>query len=357
MILENVKQNIKDNEYDAILLTGHENPMAQKNLRYLTGFTGSSAYTLVGEDFQYFISDFRYTEQVKLQVKGFEYIERTTTIVNVLKELIEKHNIKSIGFDKKILYAEYEMYNNGLECELIPLNNVMEDLRISKTNEEVEILKEACDIADKAFDFILTVIEPGMTEREVAIKLENHMVELGAEGASFDTIVASGYRGAMPHGVASDKVIEEGELVTLDFGCFYKGYSSDMTRTIAVGNVSDELKEIYEITLEAQKRGVAAAKAGMTGKELDAVCRDYITERGYGDRFNHGTGHGLGLEVHELPSVSKLNEKPLVEGACVTIEPGIYIPGLGGVRIEDDIVLTKDGCIVLNKSPKELIVL
>jgi Xaa-Pro aminopeptidase len=181
------------------------------------------------------------------------------------------------------------------------------------------------------------------------------MLELGAENTWDRFIVASGYRGAMPHGMASDKVIENNEFVTFDIGCIYKGYTSDLTRTIALGNPDPKMIEIYNIVYEAQAKAVSMAKAGMTGKELDSICRDYITEKGYGEYFQHGTGHGVGLDVHEGPRVSQANDTPLNVGAAVTIEPGIYISGLGGVRIEDDVILEENGCIVLNKFPKELI--
>jgi Xaa-Pro aminopeptidase len=196
-----------------------------------------------------------------------------------------------------------------------------------------------------------------MTEQELKAKLESKMLELGAEGTSFDTIVASGYRGALPHGVASEKVIEQGELITLDFGAYYKGYSSDITRTFAIGEPDEKMKEIYQIVLTANQKGIEAAKAGITGKELDAVARDYITEQGYGEAFGHSLGHGIGLDVHEGPALSKKSDSLLQQNNCVTIEPGIYVDGLGGVRIEDDILITENGCELFTKCTKDLIIL
>ena len=218
-------------------------------------------------------------------------------------------------------------------------------------------MKKACEITDQALNEVLKDVKAGVSERSLEIKLKNRMIELGADSTWERFIVASGARGAMPHGMASDKLIEDGDMITFDIGCFYQGYSSDMTRTVSLGEPNDKMKEIYEVVLEAQKQGVEAAKAGITGKALDAVCRDYITSQGYGEYFQHGTGHGLGLDVHENPRVSSINDEPLELGACVTIEPGIYISGLGGVRIEDDVILTEDGCIILNKFPKELIII
>jgi len=240
---------------------------------------------------------------------------------------------------------------------LKPITGLIEKIREVKTEEEIEIIQEAVNIVEKAYDYILGYVKPGITEIEVANELDFYMRNLGATGVSFDTIVASGVRSAMPHGVASDKVIEEGDMVTIDFGCYYKGYTSDMTRTFAVGDPGEELKKIYEIVFEANKKVTEAAKPGMTGAELDAIARDYITEHGYGDAFGHTTGHGIGLEVHEGPAISFRNEEELVVNNVITNEPGIYIPGLGGVRIEDDLVITETGNLNLMTSSKELVII
>ncbi len=354
MILEKLREILKEKKYDAILLSGLENPVAAKNLYYATKYTGSFGFAVIGENYQYFISDFRYRDQVKKEVPNFTFIEVEGSLINTIKIVIDRENIKSLGFDKKIRYSDFELYSK-LECDLIPMNNVIESLRVSKTEDEIKLMKKACQITDQALEYVLDIIKPGMVERDIEVLLKNKMIELGAQSTLERFIVASGPRGAMPHGMASDKTIQEGELVTFDIGCFYNGYSSDMTRTVAMGEISQELKNLYNIVFEAQKRGVEAAKAGITGKELDSVCRDYIAKAGYGDYFKHGTGHGLGLDVHEAPRVSQANDLPLELGACVTVEPGIYISGLGGVRIEDDVILTEDGCIILNKFPKELI--
>lgn len=356
MILDNLKKRIKDLEIDAILLTGLENPVAAKNLRYVTNYTGSFGFAIVTKENQYFLSDFRYRDQVQKEVPNFTFVEITGGLLNALLSVVEKEGIQKLGFDKKIRYSEYEIYQN-LHIDLIPLDNVIEDLRVSKQDKEVEDIKKACEITDQALREILEQVKAGVTERSLEIKLKNRMIELGADSTWDRFIVASGWRGAMPHGMASDKVIEEGEMITFDIGCSYNGYFSDLTRTVSLGEPSEKMKEIYDVVYQAQKRGVEAAKAGMTGAELDSVCRDYITEKGYGEYFKHGTGHGLGMDVHENPRVSQVNKNALEPDACVTIEPGIYISGLGGVRIEDDIILKEDGCIVLNESPKELIIL
>ena len=354
MILDKLRNIIKNSDFDAILLAGDENEIASHNLYYVTKYTGTYGFAFIGKDFQYFVSDFRYREQAKKEVPNFKFVEVEGSLIETLDKIVKLENIKKLGFDKKVRYGEFELFSK-LSCELIPMDNVVESIRISKTDEEIKLIKKACEITDQALEEVLEILEPGMVERDVETMLKNKMIELGADSTWPRFIVASGPRGAMPHGNASDKVIQEGELVTFDIGCIYKGYNSDMTRTVAIGEVSQELKNIYSIVLEAQKRGVKAAKAGITGRELDSVCRDYITKAGYGENFKHGTGHSLGLYVHEFPKVNQSNDKPLELGACITIEPGIYIEGLGGVRIEDDIILTEDGCIVLNEFPKELI--
>ena len=354
MIIDKLRKAIAESEFDAIILSGMENPKAAKNLFYVTKYTGTYGFAIIGKNFKYFLSDFRYRDQVKTEVPDFTFVEIKSSLIKTLDNIILKEDIKLLGFDKNMRFSEYEMYNK-LSCKLIPMNNVLENIRVSKSAEEITLLQKACEITDKALEYVLSIIKTGMTERELEIILKRKMIDLGAEATWDRFIVASGERGAMPHGNASDKVIKNGELITFDIGCFYKGYSSDMTRTIAMGDVSQEMKNIYSIVLEAQQRTVKAAKAGITGKALDSVSRDYITKAGYGDYFKHGTGHGLGLDVHEAPRVSQAYDKPLELGACVTIEPGIYITGLGGVRIEDDVILTEDGCIVLNQFPKELI--
>lgn len=356
MRLSKIQEIIKNSDIDALLLAGLENSVAAKNLYYITGYTGSYGFTIIGENYQYFVSDFRYRDQAQAEAKNFVFVEIKGSLTDTLDSIVKKENIKTLGFDQKIRFSEYQLYSK-LSCQLVPTDNLVESLRITKDDMEIDLLKKACEITDTALGYVLKIVKPGMSEREVEIMLKNKMIELGADSTWERFIVASGERGAMPHGMASDKLIKDGEFVTFDIGCFYKGYSSDMTRTIAFGDVKKELIDIYNVVLEAQKRAVSASKAGMTGKSIDSIARDYITEAGYGEYFKHGLGHGLGLDVHEDPRVSQANDQPLVAGACVTIEPGIYITGLGGVRIEDDVILTETGNIVLNKFPKELIVI
>ncbi len=350
--LQKIREAFKKQDIDGLLITN------SKNRRYMTGFTGTAGIVLITEEAALFITDSRYTIQAKDQVENYEIIEHTKPIHLEVAEQVKRLSVKRLGFEKgDLTYAAYETYRNNLDSEFIPVGGLVENLRLYKTDEEVAIMKDAAKIADMAFEHIQTVIKPGVKEIEVANELEFFMRKQGATSSSFDIIVASGYRSALPHGVASDKEIESGELVTLDYGALYNGYCSDITRTFAVGQISEQLNEIYHVVLEAQLRGMKGTKAGLTGKEADALTRDYITEKGYGEYFGHSTGHGLGMDVHEAPSLSFRSETVLKPGMVVTIEPGIYIPDVGGCRIEDDILITKDGNESFTHSSKELITL
>jgi Xaa-Pro aminopeptidase len=350
--LEKLRSHFAELGIDGMLITN------SYNRRYMTGFTGTAGVALIGETKAVFITDFRYVEQAAKQVQGYEIVQHTGLIVDEVAKQAAALGIKKLGFEQDNLsYATYKAYEKAVDAKLVPVSGVVEKLRLIKSDSEIKILKEAAEIADAAFKHILDFIRPGIKEIDVANELEFFMRKNGAASSSFDIIVASGYRSALPHGVATDKVIEKGEFVTLDFGAYYKGYCSDITRTVAVGEVSDELKKIYQIVLEAQLRGMAGIKPGMTGREADALTRDYITEQGYGEYFGHSTGHGLGMEVHEGPALSVRSDTVLEPGMVVTVEPGIYIAGLGGVRIEDDTVVTKDGNQSLTHSPKDLIIL
>lgn len=353
MKLEKIREQMESVNIDGMLITN------EYNRRYLTGFTGTAGIALVSKDDACFITDFRYVEQAKKQVKEFRIVQHTGSIMEEIAVQAKKMGIRALGFEQDHLaysvYTEYKKILKGIE--FIPVSNIVEKLRLIKTDEEIKILKEAAELVDRAFSHILHIIRPGVKEIEIANELEFFMRKNGAASSSFDTIVASGYRSALPHGVASDKTIEKGELVTLDFGAYYKGYCSDITRTIAVGDPGEEMKEIYQIVLEAQKKGVNEIKPGITGREADAITRTYISEKGYGDYFGHSTGHGIGLEIHEGPTLSVRSDTVLEPGMAVTVEPGIYLPGKGGVRIEDDILITEQGNELLTHSRKDFIIL
>ncbi|WP_313798323.1 Xaa-Pro peptidase family protein [Cytobacillus sp.] len=328
------------------------------NRRYMTNFTGSAGVVLISGDQAQFITDFRYIEQATAQCAGYQIVKHAGSIPDEVAEQVKKLGIKKLGFEQDYLtFSAFKTYEKAVQSELVPVSGEIEKLRLIKTDAEIKILKVAADIADAAFKHMVEYIRPGLTEMEVSNELEFFMRKAGATSSSFDTIVASGYRGALPHGVASDKVIEKGDMVTLDYGAYYNGYVSDITRTLAVGEPDIKLKEIYDIVLQAQMRGMDGIKPGMSGKEADALTRDYITEKGYGEYFGHSTGHGIGLEVHEGPSLASKSEIILKPGMVVTVEPGIYIPGLGGVRIEDDTLITNDHNETLTHSTKDLIIL
>lgn len=352
MKLQKLRKSLKENKIDGLLITN------MFNLRYMTGFTGTTGLAIVSQNDAVFITDFRYTEQSKKQVEHFRIVEHKGIIEDEIANQIQEMGIKQLGFEKDtVTFSTYEIYKEKFKADLVPVSGLIEKIRLIKTPEEINIIKVACEIADAAFSHILTYIQPGVTELEVSNELEFFMRKQGATSSSFDTIVASGKNSALPHGVASTKVIEKGDFVTLDFGAYYNGYVSDMTRTIAVGEPSDKLKEIYDIVLQAQLLGVEKIGPGMTCKEADAIVRNFIDEKGYGKAFGHSTGHGIGLEIHESPALSTRSNVVLEQNMVVTVEPGIYLPGIGGVRIEDDVVITESGTETLTKSPKELIIL
>ncbi|EOB3455648.1 M24 family metallopeptidase [Enterococcus hirae] len=350
--VEKLRKKMQEENLDSFLIT------SPYNLRYLTNFTGTTGLAVITLEKAFFITDFRYTEQAAAQAQGFEIIKNVGPIFEEVADLVQKEGLRELGFEETtVSFLEYSVLEEIIDAQLIPISGMIEELREIKDEEEIAIIEKACSIADLAYDHILKMIQPGMTEIEVANQLDFYMRSLGASGVSFETIVASGLRSAMPHGVASKKIIEQGDLITIDFGCYYEGYVSDMTRTFAIGDPGEQLKEIYQIVLEAQLAVLEVAKPGITGKQLDAVARDYITKHGYGEAFGHSTGHGIGLEIHEGPNVSVRAEKQFVPGNIITDEPGIYLPGIGGVRIEDDLLITSDGNRVLTHSPKELIIL
>ncbi|WP_085991928.1 M24 family metallopeptidase [Oceanobacillus senegalensis] len=348
--LSKLRQALEKNALDGILVT------SPYNRRYITNFTGTAGVALISKNESRFITDFRYTEQATEQATDFKVIEHKQPIEKEIKEQIKEMDIKRLGFEKDhVTYGVYQTYNKLFDTELVPVSGLIENLRLIKSEEELNILKQAAKIVDDAFEHIQSYIKPGVKEIDISNELEFFMRRQGATASSFDTIVASGYRSALPHGVASEKKIQLGELVTLDYGALFKGYCSDTTRTVAVGEISDELKDIYQTVLEANKRGIQGIKPGLTGKQADALTRDYIKEKGYGEYFGHSTGHGIGLEVHEGPGLSTRSETELKPGMVVTVEPGIYIAGKGGCRIEDDIVITEQGNERLTFAPKELI--
>ncbi|MDF2521200.1 MAG: aminopeptidase family protein [Clostridia bacterium] len=350
--LAKLRERLAANNLDAAFLYSKE------NRRYISGFTGSTGYVVVTANKAYFITDFRYKDQAQNQCKGFEVIiHGSTTLMSEIKNAIQGSNVKRLGIEDGFMTASmYENLKSNLEgVEIAPLKDTLEAIRMIKDADEIANIEKAASIADEAFKHMLDFIKPGLTEQEVALELEYTMKKLGATDLSFESIVASGVRSSLPHGVFTDKVINNGEFLTLDFGCVYNGYCSDMTRTVFVGKADEKQKKIYNIVLEAELKVLEHIKPGMTGKDVDKVARDIITKEGYGENFGHGLGHGVGLAVHEEPRLSPMGERTLEAGMIVTDEPGIYISEYGGVRIEDLVLVTEDGCRTLSKSPKHLI--
>ncbi len=328
-------------------------------IRYLTGFTGDSSLFYLDNRKGVLITDGRYTQQAQNEMKLFKVLEynpvNEASIWAAAARLAVEAQVNALGFD-----GAYYSYNDyvtlsGLLGEIHMESIDLSSIRMIKDKKELDCLLKAAGIADEAFIKLLAEIKPGCTEIDLAARLEYYMRALGSEKTSFDTIVASGARSALPHGRASDKTVEVGDFITFDFGAVYKGYHSDMTRTVLLGMANSWHKEIYTIVEEAQLKGMKAAQAGMTGRELDDIVRRVIQDCGYGDYYVHGTGHGVGLEIHELPNINKRGSIVLETGMIFTIEPGIYIPGKGGVRIEDTVVLTEEGARALNGVKKQLI--
>ena len=342
--------------FDALLLT------EEYNRFYATGFPspGTDGLCLIKKDKAYYFTDERYTVAAKRAVKEAEIgiISRDKGYIALTNEVIRRENIQVLGFDEQnMTVAAYERYKKQLDCELLGCSELMNRLRLTKDEEEVRRLKKAQRISEQALAEVLPYIRAGVTEKEIAAKLEYFMLLHGAEKMSFDPIVVSGENGAMPHGVPGDKQIRSGEFVTMDFGCVAEGYCSDMTRTVAVGFVTEEMRQVYDTVLKAQQAGIAATRAGVSAKSVDLAARKVISDAGYGPHFSHSYGHGVGVEIHEKPNVSPANETLLPVGAVTSAEPGIYIPGKFGARIEDVVVVTEDGCIDLAEAPKELLVL
>jgi Xaa-Pro aminopeptidase len=329
-----------------------------ENRFYLSGFTGSTGWVIVTEKEAFLVTDFRYVEQAQEQAPGYTVVNNERKAVVAIANLLKEKGVKRLAFESSLAFQTYQEWNTAFEgVELVPTSGLVEKIRMYKDESEMVIIREAVRIAEAAFQHIQGYIKPGVRETDVALELEYFMRKQGASGSAFDMIVASGVRGALPHGRASEKVIQAGEMVTLDFGAAYQGYNSDITRTLSVGEPSAKMKEIYDIVLRAQIAGVEALKPGVTAKDADAATRDIIAAAGYGDAYGHSAGHGLGLEVHEPPGLSSASTFVLEPGMLVTMEPGIYVSGLGGVRIEDDVLITADGHEVLNKSTKELLIL
>ena len=353
---EKIAARLENHDLDAMLLTGEANRF------YASGFhsAGTDGVALVTRSNAYYFTDSRYIEAAERYVQG-AFIRETGAGRGygvLLEEVIKEENLRQVGFeDAYMTVQEHQHYCKALSCQLVPATDLLWQLRAVKSGQELEAMEAAQRIAEKALAEILNEIRPGVPEREIAARIQYLMLHFGAENMSFDPIVVSGPNSSLPHGVPGQRLIQEGDFVTMDFGCIYHGYCSDMTRTVTVGYATDEMREVYDTVLQAQLAGIAAAKAGVTGREVDGAARRVIEAAGYGKYFGHSFGHGVGVEIHEAPNASPMNDKPLPAGAVISAEPGIYLPGKLGVRIEDVIILTEDGCRNLTRAPKELLIL
>lgn len=354
--LDYVRKIMEDEGLDGFLITSRPNTF------YFTNFAGSTSKCLVTGKKAYLVVDFRYTTQAMEQVfPDIEVIEYEKSADDTLNTLCLNENIHELGIEgDDVTFSGYQ----GLQKSLTgvrsfrDLQGRLNDVRMIKDENEIEKIQKAVDIADKVFEQILPFLKPGVKEMDIAAEMEYRMKKLGAEGPSFETIIASGPRSAMPHGVAGMRELKSGDAVVMDFGAVYGGYCSDITRTVFIGKPSEKLLNIYNIVLKAQLEAINRAAAGMTGKELDSCARTIINEAGYEKCFGHSLGHGVGVEIHEKPTVSPRSDSEMLkDGMVFTIEPGIYVEGLGGVRIEDTVLLTGGGLKILTKSTKDLIVL
>ena len=330
-----------------------------RNIRYLCGFSGSEGALLVSRDAAWFLCDSRYTAQASTEVQSAQVRECGAIRIDTIAELAEEFGLDRIGFEAShtTVSAYRKMVEKLSGVELVELGTNLDEIRICKDAAELELLGAVATLSSESLATILGHIKPGVREADIALELELEMRRRGADGTAFDFIVASGVRGAMPHGRASDKTICPGELVTIDFGAVKDGYHSDETVTVACGEPGSRAREIHAVVKAAHDRAMDAVRPGISCRDLDDVARSYISDKGYGEYFGHGLGHGVGLEIHEAPTLSPRGSMVLDEGMVVTIEPGIYIPGFGGVRIEDTVVVTNDGCRALTQANKELVLL
>ncbi len=327
-----------------------------ENRRYLSGFTGSFGVLLITQDSAFIATDFRYYEQVERECPGFTLVKVEKQLTDVLPKMMEEAGVKTLGFESFYLtvdeYRKWKRLTRGVKW--VPCEDVVGKIRSVKSPEELQAIRQAISLADEAFQHFCQIVRPGMSEKEAAWEIETFMRTHGADKVAFDLIVASGPNGALPHARASERIIREGEPIVVDIGCVVNGYCSDLTRTVILGKADDRFREIYSIVLKAQEKAEKAIKPGMRACRADSIARKVIEKAGYGPQFGHGLGHGIGLAVHELPRVGKVSRDTLQAGNVITVEPGIYISGWGGIRLEDVVLIKEDGAEVLTRAPKGL---
>lgn len=352
--IKEVRKSLAQDNIDALLIDRWENYF------YLTGFMEEEAYCLVTGNHIYLLVDSRYIQQAACDCVHCTVIEYGNDAEDILLDCMQTDGAAVLALDRSyITYARYMQYKQSFQSvELAWSDGGIPDIRICKDHYETEQVVKAQEITDYAFHHVLPLIKCGVSEIEIAAELEYIMKKQGGMKPSFDTIVVSGRRTSLPHGKPTNKKIEYGDAVTMDFGCILNGYCSDMTRTVFVGKVSEQLKEIYQTVIASQEAAIKIAKKGVSTAEVDRAARDIIAEKGYEKYFVHGTGHGIGIEIHEAPRVSSRgNETVLRNGMIITIEPGIYLPGIGGVRVEDDIVINGGDPVNITKSDKKMLII
>jgi Xaa-Pro aminopeptidase len=351
--LSRLRQRMRSAGLDALLVS------SPSDVRYLTGFTGSNALVIVRRRSLTLVTDTRYALQSSIEARGIGRIISRDSLAEAAATARALDSLKVVGFEAQhVTYAQYRQLRRLFpRIEFRSTADIVEDVATVKDRAEVRAIRRAVAITDTVFSELLPLLKPGLTELDIAAEISYRQRRHGAAQDSFEPIVASGDRGALPHGRATDRRIRKGELVTMDFGCVVDGYCSDLTRTVAVGRPAQEQRQAYAIVLEAQAAAIDAARPGMLGRDLDTVARIYIGRAGYGKYFNHSLGHGIGLRIHERPRISVASRDRLRQGNVITIEPGVYVPGRWGLRIEDDVLITASGCTVLTASPKHLIIL
>ncbi len=344
-------RSVLNDKLDGLFLTSRYSRM------YAAEFDISEGYAIVGRNGARYFTDSRYIESAQKNIQGFEVVEfsMANPLSKQLNETIEEFGIQRLGFEEEYLtVSELENFKEKLKADFTPAQKAINSFRATKEPWEIERMIKAQEITDKAFSEVLGRIREGMSEKELAAELIYCLYKNGAEGLSFDPIVVSGPNTSMPHGVPGERKLQNGDFITMDFGVIYQGYCSDMTRTVALGYATDEMKKVYDTVLNAQLAGIAASKAGVTGQAIDKAARDVIAEAGYGEYFGHGYGHSLGLEIHESPNCNPRNDSPMPLHAVASAEPGIYLPDKFGVRIEDVVIFEEDGCRNITHSPKDL---
>ena len=352
--LEKYQSLLETGKADGLLLTSVYNRL------YAAQYRVAEGVALVTRSESYYFTDSRYIEAAETNLKGFtvQLVDANHSYTDRINDVIKAHTVKSLGIEEAdMTYGDYLRYNDKLHAVLVPMQTEIDAFRATKEPWEVELMRKAQAITDQTFAELRKIICAGMTEKELEAELLYRLYKHGAEGPSFDPIVVSGPNTSLPHGVPGERKLAFGDFITMDFGCIYGGYCSDMTRTVALGFVSEEMDKVYQTVLQAQLAGIAATRAGVAGRDIDGAARQVIANAGYGDYFGHGYGHSLGICIHEAPNANTRNDQPMPAGAVVSAEPGIYLPGKFGVRIEDVMHLTADGAEILTRSPKNLIIL